>query len=246
MKPSLKNWLYGLFLLVFFTGMGSLLVLSGRANREIDCKDIQISIAGKHMFIEEEEIRKTISSYYGVIVGERLEDLDLNRIENILDLKPAIKKSEAWVTKDGVLHIDIDQRDPVLKVMDGKGNGYYADIDGIVFPLSPLYEAEVPQIQCTQAKGLSIQWLTDAIDLVHYISRSDKWKDRIIGYGVAENDDFILFSDQERIIFGDFKDRERKLAYLDKYFTRIQPRGEEYKIVNLKYKGQIICRKKDM
>ena len=246
MKPTLKTWLSGLFLLVFFTGTGSLLILSGRSNYETDCKDVQISIPGKHQFIEEEEIRRALSTCYGVIVGERLEDLDLNRMENILDLRPAIKKSEAWVTRDGVLHIEIRQRDPVMKVVDGKGNGYYADADGIVFPLSKIYEADVPEIRCEQAKGLSIQWLTDAIDLVHYLSRNEKWSSRIIAYGVAENDDFILFSEQERIIFGDFKNRSRKLDYLDKYFTRIQPRGEEYKLVNLKYKGQIICRKKDM
>lgn len=90
------------------------------------------------------------------------------------------------------------------------------------------------------------EWLLAAIDFVHKMSRDDHWNSRIVSYSVANNDDFILHSEKEEIIFGDFRDIDRKLRYLDKYFTKIQPREDGYKIVNIKYKGQIICRKKDM
>ncbi len=245
MKLTLKSWLCSLFVLVFTTGIGALLVLTQRESHELACKTIEVSIPGEMRFVNEEEVLGSLSSY-GIIIGERLCDIDLARIENILNVKPSVKQSEAWVTQDGVLHIAVYQREPVLKIVDKKGRGYYADAEGIVFPLSTSFDAQVPQILCSTSKGMSIHWLTQAISLVNYISGSEKWNSRIISYSIAENNDFILHSDKEQIIFGDFKDRERKFSYLDKYFTKIQPREEGYKIVNLKYNGQIICRKKDM
>ncbi len=246
MKFTLKTWLCYLFVLVFFTGIGALLVLSQRESHELACKNIEVSIPGELHFVNTEDILNSLSSSYGVLIGERLCDINLGRIENILNIKPSVRQSEAWVTKDGVLHVAVYQREPVVKIVDKKGRGYYADAEGIVFPLSPVYDASVPQILSSTAKGMSIQWLTQAISLVNYISGSDRWNSRIISYSIAENNDFILHSDKEQIIFGDFNDRDRKFSYLDEYFTKIQPREDGYKIVNLKYKGQIICRKKDM
>ncbi len=246
MKTSLKNWLYSLLILTALAGTGVLLVLTGRENAVIDCNSVDVQLPGEQCFITQADVLEYLEGGYGVVIGKRIQDIDLQHVEEILNIRPSIEKSEAWVTKDGTLHITVYQRTPVLKVLNDKGKGYYADAEGIIFPLSEHYDADVPVILCPTNKGLSIRWLTDAIALVHHLSHNPKWADMIKGYGVAENDDFILFSEKERIIFGDFNDRDKKLSRLDKYFSQIQPRGDEYKIVNLKYKGQIICRKKDM
>ena len=246
MKRTLKIISSVLALCVFFVGTGVLIYLSDKKDRSIACNKIDISISEKHRFISEEDILNRLRSAYGVIIGERVKELDLYRIESILELNLAIKNCEAWTTKDGILHIDIEQREPVMKVMDRKKNAYYVDKDGIIFPVTEDYEAQVPVILCDTAKGMNQDWLSAAIDLVYELSSSAKWKERIVSYSVEENNDFVLHSDKEKIIFGDFKDKKRKLAYLDKYYSEIRPLDKEYKVVNLKYKGQIICRKKTL
>ena len=246
MKRRLKNILYIVALTVFLVGTGLLLHFSGKYNHSIACNKIEMSISENHKFISEETCTNNLKRAYGVIIGERLEDLDLFRIESILELNLAIENCEAWVTKDGVLHIEIQQREPVMKVMDKKANAYYVDREGIIFPVSEDYEADVPVILCDTAKGMNQEWLTEAIALVYELSNSEKWKSRINRYSVDENNDLLLHSDKEKIIFGDLKNKERKLAYLDKYYSEIRPLDKEYKVVNLKYKGQIICRKKTM
>ena len=246
MKLSLKNWFYSLLLLTALAGTGVMIAVTGRENAVIDCNSVEVQLPGEQCFITQADVADYLEGGYEVVIGKRIQDIDLQRIEEILDIRPSIKKSEAWVTRDGTLHITVYQRTPVLKILDDKGKGCYADAEGIVFPLSGHYDADVPVILCPTDKALSIRWLTEAIDLVHYLSHNPRWADTIKGYGVAENNDFILLSEKERIIFGDFNDRDMKLARLDRYFSRIQPRANEYKTVNLKYKGQIICRKKDM
>ncbi|MGM9788640.1 MAG: cell division protein FtsQ/DivIB [Candidatus Cryptobacteroides sp.] len=246
MKRPLKIILYSLALTLFFVGTGVLICLSDKKDHSIACREIELNISENHHFISEEDVSKKLNRAYGVIIGERVDELDLFRIESILEQNLAIKNCEAWATKDGILHIDIEQREPVMKVMDKKSNSYYVDKDGIIFPVSADYEAQVPVILCDTAKGMNQDWLSEAISLVYDLSSSPKWKERISSYSVEENNDFVLHSDKEKIIFGDFKDRQRKLAYLDKYYSDIRPLDKEYKVVNLKYKGQIICRKKTL
>ena len=246
MRKAFKIGLWTLTLLVYFTGMGGLLYITQKNDCQLACNNISVKIKGPHHFVSEEGIADFIERKCGNLIGERLANIDLYGIESAIGRLNAVEDSEAWVTKDGTLHIEVEQRDPVIKILDSDKEGYYVDIHGISFPLSKSYEAEVPVIRCKKAKGMDREWLLAAIDFVHKMSRDDHWNSRIVSYSVANNDDFILHSEKEEIIFGDFRDIDRKLRYLDKYFTKIQPREDGYKRVNIKYKGQIICRKKDM
>ena len=246
MKKALKIGLEIASILVLTAGMVSSLILSHEKDYKLACSDISVDIPGKHEFLDKDDVMKLLKNNYGVIIGERLNKIDLFKIETIVKTRSSVKECEAWVTKDCILHIQIIQREPVLKIQDKKGNGYYSDKDGIVFPLSDKYEAEVPIIRCNTAKGMDREWLNDALDFVQMISSSPKWNSIIKAYIVADNDDFILLSDEEKIIFGDFSDFKEKMNKLDRFYTQIKPVKSEYKIVNLKYKGQIVCRKKDM
>ncbi len=246
MKQSLKISLYTLSFLIFFSGIGGLLVLTAGDEHEVACNNISIKINGPHHFISEEDVTKSIKRNHSMIIGERLSDIDLFSLESTLKLNQAISDAQAWTTKDGTLHIKIIQREPVLKILDAHGEGYYSDENGIVFPLSKHYDADVPVIRCSKSKAMDQEWFVNALSLVKLLSGKEKWNERIVSYSVLGNEDFVLHGEKEKIILGDFSDIDRKLRYLDGYFTKIKPLGNEYKIVNLKYKGQIICRKKDI
>lgn len=244
MKKAVSIVLTVLFFLVFFAGMGVLLYVSKTERHGISCKELQVSVPGPHKFISEDEIRASIDNFYGIYVGQRLEDVNLESIEQMLEKKAPVRKAEVWITDDGVLHAVVFQRDPVLR-FEHKGNGYYTDRNGNIFPLSGDYVAEVPVISCDPKLGFDPEWLSQTISLVRKISGSNVWKERINGYAVDNNGDFVLLGDGLRIIYGDFKESGRKFAAMEKYFGSIAPlrAADPYHTVNVKYKGQIICRK---
>lgn len=233
-----------LFFLVFFAGMGVLLHVSKVERHGISCKELEVSVPGPHQFLSEDQIRASIDNFYGIYVGQRLEDVNIGSIEKMLEKKPEVRNAEVWITDDGVLHALVQQRDPVMR-FDYKGNGYYTDRGGYIFPLSGDYVAEVPVISCDPKLGFDQEWLSQAIALVRKISGSNVWSSRISGYAVETNGDFVLLGDGLKIIYGDFKESPRKFAAMEKYFSSIAPlRSEDpYHSVNVKYKGQIICRK---
>lgn len=244
MKKAASVVLTVLFFLVFFAGMGVLIHVGKTERHGISCKELQVSVPGPHRFISEDEVRAAIDNFYGIYVGQRLEDVNLGSIEKMLETKAPVRKAEVWITDDGVLHATVYQRDPVLR-FEHKGNGYYTDRSGNIFPLGGDYVAEVPVISCDPKLGFDPEWLAQTIALVRRISGSSVWRERISGYAVDSNGDFVLLGDGLRIIYGDFGESARKFAAMEKYFSSVAPMraAEPYHTVNVKYKGQIICRK---
>ena len=77
--------------------------------------------------------------------------------------------------------------------------------------------------------------------------KKSKWEGRISKTQVQDNGDLVLVpvEGKEKIIFGRPENAQEKFAKVNEYYKRIKPAVEEgyYSTVNVKYKGQIICRK---
>lgn len=247
MKKALRISLSGIFILAFMAGMGMLLHLVAENRHSIACSGIQIDISGSGAFVTEAGLQKDIDSFYGIYVGQRIEDVRTAEIEKMVSLKPAVQNCEVWVTDDGVLHVQVSERKPVLR-FDFKGESTFVDRTGMLFPPqgSKCDSLQVMTISCDPARGVDSKWLEDLLAVAERVSRSKSWSERIAGYVVESNGDLVLLaSSGERLVYGDFSRAEAKFDAMERYFTQIAPRHADspYKSVNVKYKGQIICRK---
>ena len=104
---------------VILSLMVALDVRSSNVRSERTCSGIKVEFADQKGldFVTEKDVRKYVDEVCGTCSGKRVEELDLAGIEAHVDGKSAVKKSEVYVTKDGVLHVMISQRDsPLLPV----------------------------------------------------------------------------------------------------------------------------------
>ena len=213
------------------------------------CNGLEVQIREDYEFVTPEDIKGFLDKKYGAYIGVRLDSLDLGRIERMLEEKSVVLNSEAWTTPDGMLHVSVSQRVPVVRFQRG-GQGFYMDNTGFVFPLHKSYTAEVPVIEGaipTIEDGGYEDWTAGLLRLMDYIASSKTWKDRIEKISVGAGGDLELktVDGKERFIFG-FPDAiPEKFGKMGKYYSHILPaKGEGYyKSVNLKYNKQIICRK---
>ena len=254
MKPNLRYivplGITALMLVVFVL----LLTAAGRAGSRKLCEKLDVQLPGKLEFVSEEDVRAYLDSKYGVYIGVKLDSLDLGRIERELLKKNVVKDAQAWTTRDGVLHVSVSQREPVIRFQRGT-EGFYMDRDGYVFPLHKTYTADVPVIEGNIPpvdKGKAEDWSKGVIDLMDYIKTSRTWKDRIDKVSVNANGDLELkpVEGNERFILGRPDALADKFSRMEKYYTHILPSLDStqrakgyYKSVNLKYNKQIICRK---
>lgn len=247
----------GAFILVGLAGW-----LIWKSNRDSQmqktCEGLKVKYTDQYTFVTPTDIEEYLKNDYGAYIGQRLDSVDLEKVERILDSKSAVLKAEAYTTPDGYLNVKISQRSPVVRFQKGDV-GFYADERGFLFPLQDNFTSRVPVIDGNVPLSFESgykgepgtdrekEWLAQAIDLANYIKASKIWSGNISQMTVNEEGDIVMVprNGEERFIFGTPDDAQSKFDKIGKYYTAIIPaKGEGvYKTVNVKYKGQIVCRK---
>ena len=260
MKAAVRYSLAGVLVLLFFIGMGVLYRHVRQEHAQSVCNQLQINFTDSLQFVSEQDIREYLDAHYGACVGERLDSVGLAQIEDMLESRSAVMRCEAWTTDDGILHLDITQRAPVLRFQNGQ-QGFYVDADGYIFPLHKTFTAPVPVVEGAIPVDIpegykgpaqteyERAWIAGVLEMNRFISDSRSWQRNIRHIRVRPNGDLLLTLDgrSEEFIVGQPVDVADKLRRIDRYLGNIAPTQEEgyYKTVNVKYKQQIICRQKD-
>ena len=232
--------------------------LNSRQRHEMTCTGLRVEIADNYNMVTQAEVEHFLEKDYGSYIGQRLDSVNLDKIEKILDGKGAILKAEAYITKDSLLHILVTQRRPVVRFQRSDG-GFYSDAEGFLFPLQenfspmvPIIDGNIPLTQALDYKGLpqdkeQAQWLRRILGMVSYMASHDPWTENIVQITVQKDGDIVMIprKGKERFIFGPPTDVESKFRRMADYYGTIVPeKGEDYySTVNLKFSKQIVCRK---
>ena len=262
MKTWIKYGATGLFVAVFVTGMCFLNHFSREEDSHIVCTGLDVVFRDSLHFVSKDDIMGYLNNDYGCYLGQQLDSVSLSGMESILNSRSAILKSEAWTTPDGVVHIAVTQRKPILRFMNGE-RGFYVDNEGFIFPLHPDYTAPVtvisgsipvstPSSSFKGEAGSSEEqlWIKKMLEFNKIVLTSKLWNGKLSSISVDANGDICLKMEScsETFIFGPPTDMEDKFGRMEKYFSHILPSvgADHYKTVNVKYKGQIICRTTDI
>lgn len=258
MNKLVKNSILTFFLIVFALCFFILYRGSSDRYREITCKGINVEFADSYRFVTAKEVKELVDREYGKYIGQRLVDVKLTQIEDIIKQKSAVKKCDAYVSSDGTLGIKVLQRKPLLKI-NLNNKIYYSDETGFIFPEKRSYGGnimyvygKVPLHIPTNYSGIpknekEYLWLQQITDLVKLIYDSKKWRNLFSKMRIERNKDIILLPDcgKEKFIIGPATNTQNKLDKIDKYYKFIVPdKGEGYySSINLKFNDQIICRR---
>lgn len=231
------------------------------SRKAIRCQGLEVVIldSTRNSFVSAKDVKGYLDKEYGKYVGQVIDSIDLVRVEDIIDGRSAVLKSQAYVTKDGMLHVTVTQRKPVVRFQKSDG-GFYADAEGFIFPLQRSYashvqviDGNIPLAANSGYKGAITdpkekEWFERMMDVVNYIEGSRTWKDKIVQISVDAKSDLILIPREgnEKFMFGQPVNIDEKFRKMEKYYTHIVPaKGSGfYKTIDLKYDGQIVCREK--
>jgi cell division protein FtsQ len=221
---------------------------------EVNCTNIKILIPGADNFIEREEIDAILKQSEGQLIGRKLEDINLHAIEEKIISNPYIALATVYADMDGVIHIEISQRQPLLRVINMGGQDYYIDRDGLKMPVSPNFTANV-----VVANGNIMEHFTGRVDTLitkmaadlyktaRFLKKDSLWDAQIEQIFVNEKNDIILIPrvGNQRIILGDADSLETKMTNLLTFYKKAMPQvgWDTYKTINIKYTNQIVCEK---
>jgi cell division protein FtsQ len=215
-------------------------------------------------FIVKEDVFTLLSDKRIDLVGEKLSKMNRSALEEVLDKHPTIKKSQIYNNHLGIVSIDITQRKPIVRVVNQNEESYYIDEEGFLMPLSDNFSAHViiangylnesynsnnkQNVVVNNKKNGGSEKLRAIYTLASFINADPFWKAQIeqIYFNRKGEIELAPRVGTHIIIFGnivDYKEKFRKLrAVYDQGFKKTG--WNKYRIINLKYKDQVICTKK--
>lgn len=210
--------------------------------REISGVEIQFSELNAP-FITHEIVNKLLIQNEEADQELRKEALDLRLMEQRLTENPMVRKAEVFVTVDGILNAEIEQRDPIGRAHSVSGEIFYIDADGLKMPLSSTYSARVPLVS-----GIAEEDIESLSSLLLKIREDEFMKKMIIGMDKEPNGDYI-FSFREipiRANFGKINHIDKKFQNLKFFYKKTVQDSTiyQYDMINLKFENQVIAEKK--
>lgn len=172
--------------------------------------------------------------------GMKVEDVDQHKIETVLLSHPMLKRAECYVTVNGRVKINVEQRVPMYKVITAD-EVYYIDTDRKAMPAWQSVTTTVMTASGNIGKRMAREELAE---FMQWISDSKYWRDAIRRVEVRSPKQVVLIEKSGRhVLLGELTDYEAKMAKLRKFREQQIPGEPEYREIDLRYKGQVIGRK---
>lgn len=178
--------------------VGFVVLFSGRAKHHrstTKVHSVSVAIADSMLnesLVTSEGVRRWIAQSKVPTLGQPIDAVDLASIEQAIRRNGFVERASAYVTYDGVLHISVSQRRPMLRLLvDGFDS--YVTADGYIFSAPRQASVYVPVITGEYRPPLPTKYVGSVWD---YISRQ-----------IAESEQRILELQHEKVPL--FKEEKR-------------------------------------
>lgn len=185
--------------------------------------------------------------------GAEIQVQDLKQLEANLSNIPQVKNSDVFVNNLGELAIDVQQRQPLYRVIRPNMVSYYVDAEGYKFPVSKKYTAQVPIASGNisdngRTSGLIDSELnTNLKTVVEYILADEFLKAQFGHLHVNAKGELELIPrvGKHVVLIGNADDIDKKMKRVKIfYYEGLTKTGfNAYKVINVKFKDQIVCSK---
>jgi cell division protein FtsQ len=260
-----KKIVNSILIVLLSGGLFVLLSFVNKAKNETTCQELIVNIKNNQdlQFIDYDEIQKTLSEQGIKLVGNQLKNIDIPKIERIINAHPHIKKADVYAELNGNIHIDVLQRKPVIRVFNIYNESFYIDEDGTLMPTSTKHIARVPIANgfifdkydtfykinladtTTYQKVFKYSLLDDLYILGKTIYNDSVWNKQIQQVYVEKEIELIPRVGEQQIILGDVSNLHEKLNKLKIFYKEAIPKvgWNKYSKINLKFKNQVVCTK---
>lgn len=260
MKLKQQNIKNGFWKFASLAGLGLLcfvVITAVKSKKESYSSRLNINIdeyeVGKSMLMKQ-DIQLIIERVFGYdLVGVSIDDIKLLEVEELLENVPMIKKANVYIDALNKINVEVEQRKPVLRIIDKNHSSYYLDEAGVRLPISKHFTPRIliangyiPEFN-DAAFQAETGILFDLYKLSKLIKEDEFLKAQIEQIYVNKKGMIELSPKvgKQNILFGNAENAETKFENL-KIFYRdgIPYKGwNTYKTIDLRFDGQVIGKK---
>lgn len=249
------NWRAVFNVFAWLVSLGGLVTLMSFIEVEksrTPCTDVKVIIPGTAGFIERPEVDRIIFANQGPLTGKMLYSVNIHQIENALKENPYIEHARVFSDMNGVITIKVQQRRPLLRVINLTNQDFYIDRNGLKIPTSLNFSARV-----LPANGFIMEGFAGQVDTLKtpvaedlykaalFIEKDTLWNRQIEQLYVNQQEEIEMIPrvGDHVIILGDADSLDKKFKKLLLFYKRVLPKAGwgTYKTINVKYANQIVC-----
>ncbi len=226
--------------------------------RESVIEDIKVHVEmlpDSSRLITDKDVVTTLTRSIGRnLIGMPIGELDLERMEErVLEKDPFISNADVYLDARNNLNIDIQQREPLIRLIDANGKTYYMDQDGKHMPTSVNFTARVP-VATGYIPPFTPEYLKKkrhTLKSLFYFAKkvsADPFMSALTEQiFVTKKREFIIIPKlgKQKIHFGRYENMDDKFERLKIFYEEGLPYEgwQKYSTINLKYEGQVVCKK---
>jgi len=254
-----RIWKHILTGTIWAVSLGGLVVLMSFIEFKkagVYCKAVKIYIPGNQYFVDKEEVDNILRIHKHQLIGRNIESINLHQLKNRLRANPFIESATVYADMDGVIRVEISQRQPMVRMINQSDQSFYIDQHGLKIPLSTNFTAKV-----LAANGFIEEAFNGKIDTMHtdlakqifktaaFIGRDSLWSAQIAQIYINQDHQIELVPrvGNNHILLGTADSLETKFANLLVFYKKAMPQvgWDRYKTINIKYSNQVVGIKSD-
>lgn len=247
MKNTINIILYSVLTVLVAASIAIGIAGHRRQVAAVKCTGIAVELidSSQHHFISEKEVIRILDREYGGYRNVPAGNLDLEKMEAVLDQHGMLERHDAYFTSDGILHIRVSQRTPYAKVREGNALWYICK-GGRCFRVNNDWCPDIPQVYGASQISNEL-WRQRTAELGEYIMGRRDWKRAVEKVGCDSRGEVsIRLRDRKEVFYlGQPTALKEKFKKIDLYLSDISPKLPEdktYRSVNVKFSNQIVCR----
>lgn len=252
-----KTFLKVLGLILLTAGLGVLLGFVQKKQSRLICESVEVHIPGEKFLITAGEVEQLLTAAEPAILNQPVSHARLRDMEELIRESPYVKEVSVYAGVNGVLKVELSQREPVVRIINDANKHFYLDATGHKMPLSPNYAPRVlvasgyiSEPADEAGDSLAAPLMTDILELANFVGQHPFWKAQIGQVYVNPEKEIELIPrvGDHRVLIGDAQNLETKLENLLIFYRKAMPRvgWDTYKMINLKYEDQIVATKKNV
>ena len=231
-------------------------MIEKKRSRMVEEVGIQIAaLSTGDNLITREDVYVAIERSFGHrLLGLPIGALNVERVERVLEDDPFIHEADVFIDAKNKIHIEVSQREPILRVIDKNGLNYYLDTEGMMMPLSQHFTArvlvatgEIPPFDPDYLNRKKNR-LKAVFEMTNIILKDQLLKSLVAQVDINKRREITMVPvvGNQTIEFGELEDVEDKIFRLKTFYAEAMPRlgWKKYKTINLKFRNQVVCKKR--
>ncbi|MDR3328954.1 MAG: hypothetical protein LBS63_02450 [Prevotellaceae bacterium] len=240
---------------------------AARRHSSVVCNRMAVVVADSDVnrLVRKEDIPAIFRAGGQTYFGKRLGEISTQQLEQALRERSLIREANVFTTVDGVLHVHILQRRPIVRVYAEDGQSFYIDSEGFILQPYGGYTSDVPiasghitspfpkrykgsMFQHFSGGGKSDSLLLQLFAFARHLSGSPFWQAQVEQIYVTPQGrvELVPRVGAHVIRMGTLDGFEHKLRKLYTLYQKGLPlKGwNTYDMIDVSYGNQVVCRKK--